>query len=197
MMTKLMKYMKKKNIKKIGHRLLIFVFLFLFFTSCGWFCDPETRIYSYAYVVNNSTDTVVFTRRGFFYSSSLANDQKICPNDTFELISGGLDEGEDGDYIDAAFSEMSGFDSTYVICYDSLRDYINSQTSFDKENPYYPSRASILQVYGAPLREMGDGINNFYNRSSWIVIKRETTSSSNFDDEADIYFTIYESDLEY
>ncbi|MFO7867824.1 MAG: hypothetical protein R6U95_00820 [Bacteroidales bacterium] len=174
-----------------GHKLLLFIIMLFVFLSCDLFRWDKSPDYEYLISYNNLTsDTVIITmNKGGFLSSFDLRERIVYP-DSMNIYTGGMrgvQEGEDP--IEKVFSEWSGLDSCWIYVYDDEMRQIANQEYDTINGLITPNRNSLLKVWDAPLREMGDSINHFFNYNSWKSWLVD-------DNEGIVQFTIYESDFE-
>ena len=175
----------------IGHKIFPIIIILSIFSCCDLFRWDESPDYEYLIAYNNLTDdTLLITlNKGGFISSFDLRESILYP-DSINIYSGsmnGVMRGEEP--IKEVFSEWSGVDSCWIYLYDNEMKQIANQEYDTIEGLIIPSRNSLLVVWDAPLREMGDSINHFFNYDSWESWLLENKR------DGIIQFTIYESDI--
>lgn len=166
--------------------------------SCGFFEDDLKRLFSSAYIVNNSSDTVFVVSDMSSINYSHVSDLLIFPGDTFYYRGGNLVENADGDALDAILSDASlvrdGDHYLFVYTKES-QAYIIEEVSSSSESPFCSDSLNLLKVWEPPLEEMGEEVHHFFNRSSWVVKPEETSGGGFSDTTFDVFFIITEDDF--
>jgi hypothetical protein len=167
----------------IGYKALFIITVSSFlFQSCGLF-QPEKDICNIA-IQNKTLDTLIIN----FYNCSYLNyydiqDKIILPKTISYLINNNVSYEKEENPIEAHFDQWSYHDSCWVYYYDNeLRNIVENQID-TFSGMITPNPKSLRIFWKGPFREMGDSVNNFFNKQSWRS-----------EGEYEILFTISESD---
>jgi len=174
----------------IGHKIFISLLFITSFSGCILFNIDQGYDFDYKVVCKNATsDTLLITTsiEGGFISPGHLKGNILYPNSSLLYSDIGTMEGDDP--IRELFSEWSGIDSCWLYKLDDEMREVAEIVNYTGNGQIYPNRRNLCVVWDAPLRNMGDAINHFFNYDSWEVIMEDDNSGI-------IQFTIREDDLE-
>jgi hypothetical protein len=172
---------------QIGRNAMVLLILVITFQSCDWL-TYSTRGVPLS-IENTTSDTLVINLLSFnfgdyvyFRDTMDVSDHILYPGKITKLAENvTIGEDDHDGPIQNLFSQFREYDTCCIYLYDNdLRKIV--ENGIDTQN-IVPNPVSLRILWKGPFSDMGDSVNNFFNKQSWRS-----------EGEYEILFTISEND---